>query len=86
MKKNIDDYTEIVKRDFLAYNYHVHNEGCTGEKRYKLGAFNKDLCRRVQKFVETDTGHAHDVMLIMTPPVAMAPPVSLRFQLGISNL
>lgn len=64
-----DAYTQIVKNDFEAYNYHVHNVGCeVGKERWKPTRFHKKLCKEVQEFVEKKTDNAISVMLIMCPP------------------
>lgn len=36
--------------------------------RYKHGRFTRFLCQTVQDFVEADTGHAYDILLLSVPP------------------
>jgi predicted phage terminase large subunit-like protein len=53
---------ELSKRDYAEYIEYVH------EGRYKHGKFTRYLCRAVQDFVETHTGHAYDILLLSVPP------------------
>lgn len=57
-----DVMKELSKRDFGEYIEYVH------EGRYKHGKFTRYLTRTVQTFVETDTGHAYDILLLSVPP------------------
>ena len=62
-------YVQAIREDFKMYYQHIHNTGCEREeKRWKPTRFHKKLCAEVQEFVETDTGHAYDVLLVMCPP------------------
>jgi len=53
---------EFARRSFRRYLYYVHGDSW---KRTKMSDF---LADEVQKFVETETGNAYDILLIQTPP------------------
>lgn len=53
---------EKARRWYREYLPYVHRGAW---KKTRMGDY---LADRVQEFVETDTGHAYDVLLIMTPP------------------
>lgn len=53
---------ELARRNYKDYLPYVHRGAW---KRTKMSDY---LATRVQEFVETDTGHAYDILLIMTPP------------------
>ena len=57
---------ELLRResrdDYLSYCEYAH------EGRFLRTAAMSYVCRKVQTFVETDTGHAFDVMIIELPP------------------
>jgi predicted phage terminase large subunit-like protein len=40
----------------------------TNKGQWKPGRFHKYLCDQVQQFIETDTGHAYDILILNTPP------------------
>lgn len=65
--KDQDIYLDTVRADFYMYNLHVHNEG-VGLERYRPSEFHKRLCRQVQNFIERNTGHPYDILIIETPP------------------
>lgn len=53
---------ELARRSFRRYLYYVHGESW---RRTKMSDF---LADTVQRFVEADTGHPYDILLIETPP------------------
>lgn len=53
---------ELARRNYVDYLPYVHRGA------WKKTRMSDYLARRVQEFVETDTGHAYDILLIMTPP------------------
>jgi predicted phage terminase large subunit-like protein len=53
---------ELARRSFKRYLYYVH---APSWKRTRMSDF---LADEVQKFVETETGNAYDILLIQTPP------------------
>lgn len=57
-----DVMKELSKRDYSEYIEYVH------EGRYKHGKFTRYLTRAIQDFVEADTGHAYDILLLSVPP------------------
>lgn len=65
-------YTELVRENYAAYVYEVQNHGLdysdTESLRWKPTKFHLFLCEQVQKFLETDTGHPYDILLLSTPP------------------
>lgn len=68
-------YKQAVQGIYKNYCFHVHNLGYVmsedrDEKRikWKPSRFHKDLCDRVQTFVEKPTDKAYEIMIISTPP------------------
>lgn len=57
----VDAYKAILQTDYCAYCEYV-NEGWIPSR------FHRYVCEHVQEFVETDTGHAYDVLVIGSPP------------------
>lgn len=57
-----DVMRELSIRDYAEYVEYVH------EGRYTHGRFSRHLCRKVQDFIEADTGHAYDILLLSVPP------------------
>ena len=53
---------ELARRDYCAYLALAQGSG------YVETALSRFLARRVQAFLEADTGHAYDILLIETPP------------------
>lgn len=53
---------ELARRDYSEYVEYVH------DGRYKHGRFTRFLSRTVQEFVEAETGHAYDILLLSVPP------------------
>ena len=53
---------ELARRSYRRYLYYVHGDSW---KRTKMSDF---LADTVQHFVEEDTGHPYDILLIETPP------------------
>ena len=53
---------ELARRHFRDYLAYVHGP------RWVSTAMSRYLADRVQSFLETETGHAYDVLLIETPP------------------
>ena len=65
MKKQI--MAELAKRELARRDYGEYLALAQGAawKRTRLSEF---LARQVQEFLEADTGHAYDILLIETPP------------------
>jgi predicted phage terminase large subunit-like protein len=64
-------WTEAVKNDYTAYVYETQNHGLDYSKdklRWTPTPFHKHLTKSVQEFVEEETGHPYDILLISTPP------------------
>ena len=62
----LEEVEEEIRRrnaasSLLDYETYVH-------PHYKVSKFHKYLCNTVQKFLETDTGHSIDVLLLSVPP------------------
>ena len=53
---------ELARRDYGEYLAYCHGKGW---KRTALSSF---LAAGIQTFLQTDTGHAYDILLIETPP------------------
>lgn len=53
---------DLARRSFKRYLYYVHHPVW---RRTRLSDF---LADEVQRFVEEDTGHAYDILIIQTPP------------------
>ena len=53
---------ELARRSYRQYLYYVFGD------QWKKTRFSDYLADEVQRFVETDTGHAYDVLLIESPP------------------
>lgn len=53
---------ELARRSFLHYLAYVHGE------TWKQTRFSKYLAEEIQRFVETDTGNAYDILVIESPP------------------
>ena len=53
---------ELARRSYRRYLYYVHGDSW---KRTQMSDF---LADTVQRFVEEDTGHPYDILLIETPP------------------
>lgn len=53
---------ELARRDYGEYLHYCHGE------RWKETALSSFLAKRLQDFLERDTGHAYDILLIQTPP------------------
>lgn len=56
------NYQALLMTDYAAYCYHVH------EGSWVPSRFHKYLCYTIQDFIERDTGHAFDILIISTPP------------------
>lgn len=68
-----DAYLQSVQGLFKAYCFHVHNSDFANNKgvkelKWKPSKFHKDLCDRVQEFVERPTDKAYEILIINTPP------------------
>lgn len=64
-------YTELIRENYTAYVFETQNHGLDytkGKLRWKPTAFHKFLTEKVQEFIEKDTGHPYDILLISTPP------------------
>ena len=58
----VDVYLNLVKTNYTAYCYHVH------EKRWMPTRMGKFLTEEVQNFLEEDTGNPYDILCISCPP------------------
>ena len=68
-----DAYLQSVQGLFKAYCFHVHNSDFANNKGVKElkwipSKFHKDLCDRVQEFVEKETDKAYEILVINSPP------------------
>lgn len=68
-----DAYLQSVQGLFKAYCFHVHNSDFANNKgvkelKWKPSRFHKDLCDRVQEFVERPTDKAYEILVINSPP------------------
>jgi len=68
-------YLQAVQGVYKVYCFHVHNTNYvmnngaeTKEIKWRPSKFHKDLCDRVQEFVEKPTEEAYEIMIISTPP------------------
>lgn len=68
-------YLQAVQGIYKAYCFHVHNSGFANNPnatetdiKWKPSKFHKDLCDRVQEFIEKPTDKAYEIMIISTPP------------------
>lgn len=52
----------LLMTDYAAYCTYVHHG------QWKPTPFHKYLCMVVQNFIEADTGHAYDILVLSTPP------------------
>lgn len=53
---------ELSRSDYAEYVEYVHND------RYIHGRFTRFVCGTVQEFIEADTGHAYDILILQSPP------------------
>jgi predicted phage terminase large subunit-like protein len=61
---NINDIDyELCRRSYNYYTKYVHQD-----RDFKWGKYTDYLTETVQKFIETDTGHAYDILLVSVPP------------------
>ena len=58
---------ELARRELARRDYGEYLAYCQGNG-WKRTNFSEFLARKVQEFLETDTGHAYDILLIETPP------------------
>lgn len=68
-------YLQAVQGIYKAYCFHVHNVAYANNEKaewkdlkWKPSKFHKDLCDRVQEFLEKPTDKAYEIMIISTPP------------------
>ena len=68
-------YLKAVQGIYKNYCFHVHNQAYVNnpnatEKdiKWQPSRFHKDLCDRVQEFIEKPTDKAYEIMIISTPP------------------
>lgn len=54
-------YRDVLRTDYCAYVKHTNND-------YKVSKFHRFLCDTVQDFLEENTGHAYDILILSTPP------------------
>lgn len=59
--------SELARRELARREYGEYL-ALTQGKGWKRTRFSEYLARTVQEFLETDTGHAYDILLIETPP------------------
>lgn len=67
MDDTVNLYAEIAQREMARRHYADYLAYVQGElwKRTKMSEY---IAAEVQKFIEADTGHAYDVLVIETPP------------------
>ena len=58
---------ELARRELARRDYEEYLSYCHG-KSWKKTALSSFLARKLQDFLERDTGHAYDILLIQTPP------------------
>lgn len=68
-------YLQAVQGIYKNYCFHVHNQGFVtnpnatkDDVKWIPSRFHKDLCDRVQEFIEKPTDKAFEIMIINTPP------------------
>lgn len=68
-------YTTAAQGFYKAYCFYVHNmdffanaSAKEEDLKWKLSKFHRDLCDRVQEFIEKPTDKAFEIMIINTPP------------------
>lgn len=68
-------YLQKVQDTYRYYCFHVHNTGFANNDnakeadiKWKPSKFHKDLCDRVQAFVEKPTDKAYEILILSTPP------------------
>ena len=68
-------YFQAIQGIYKNYCFHVHNQGYVMNNAstdkdiiWRPSRFHKDLCDRVQEFVEKPTDKAYEIMIISTPP------------------
>lgn len=64
---NHDILRELARRELARRDYGAYLALSQG-KGWKKTALSSFLAAEIQKFLETDTGHAYDILLIETPP------------------
>lgn len=62
MGTNDDFAIALMRENYAAYCYFVHHE------RWQDTPFHVFLAKTVQEFVEEDTGHPYDILVLSTPP------------------
>ena len=62
MRKEDEFAIECIRKSYAAYCYFVHKGKWMDTK------FHTYLANKVQTFIETDTGHPYDVLVLSTPP------------------
>ena len=69
MSKKGENYNKILRASYKAYCFEANNDGADMDKlRWKPSKFHVFLCDTVQRFLEEETGHPYDILLISTPP------------------
>lgn len=68
-------YLQAVQGIFKAFCFHVNNPDYANnpnaedkDLKWRPSKFHKDLCDRVQEFIEKPTDRAYEIMIINTPP------------------
>ncbi|MCH5213077.1 MAG: terminase family protein, partial [Oscillospiraceae bacterium] len=63
MKRNDDEFAlALLRESYASYCYFVHKGQWIDSK------FHTFLANTVQEFIETDTGHPYDILVLSTPP------------------
>ena len=58
---------ELARRELARRDYGEYLSYCQG-KSWKRTALSSFLAKNIQSFIQADTGHAYDILLIETPP------------------
>ena len=58
---------ELARRELARRDYVEYLSYCQG-KSWKRTALSSFLAKNIQTFLQADTGHAYDILLIETPP------------------
>lgn len=62
MHEAIDAYSELARLDYTAYTHFVH------QGAWKVTRFGRYLTERVQDFLNNETGHPYDILILSCPP------------------
>ena len=62
-------YLKNIQADFLYFCHYAHNHGrAMDDLLWYPSKLHKFLCRKVQEFVETDSGKSFSILILNTPP------------------